>query len=72
MDWTPTMYFRWAERVVEVKPGGIDPGFAAGCDANMLHTTVQTLQQAWAPVGGGQIEWRDVPVVSIPSQDTEQ
>lgn len=22
-----------------------------------------TLQQAWAPVDGGQIEWRDVPLV---------
>lgn len=25
---------------------------------------VRVLQQAWAPVHGGQIEWQDVPLVS--------
>ena len=26
--------------------------------------TVRVLQQAWAPVYGGQIEWHDVPLVT--------
>jgi hypothetical protein len=47
----PSMGFRWLERAEPVPGAG---GFMQ---------TVKVLQQGWAPINGGQVEWVDVPTV---------
>lgn len=58
MDWQPTMHLRRINRTVVERRSGNCGG------AYDVATHVEVLQQAWAPSGGGQIEWRDVPLVS--------
>lgn len=68
MRWNPTMNFRWLAREVTY----MQPSQSIGGKSYPVSETVKILQQGWAPEGGGQVEWRDVPVVSaMPVQNKE-
>lgn len=57
----PTLHFRWQERRLGVAGiSGVVP--FPGAQYALV------LQQGWAPIHGGQIEWRDVPVEPLAKQ----
>ena len=52
--WTATANLRFERRVVQVAPNS--------------GSMVNFLQQAWADVYSGKVEWRDVPVVEASNE----
>jgi hypothetical protein len=52
--WRPTMELRFQRRVSQTAPN-------AG-------SVVTMLQQAWQDVYGGEVEWRDVPLVEATNE----